>query len=95
MGDAICGFNPVYAQGMTGAAMEATVLDDCMCKGVERLAQRFFTGAATFIYTPWRMAVGADLRFREVPGQCGLMTRFINWYTRRLQQGAQLDPSAH
>ena len=45
LGDAVSSFNPVYAQGMTSAAMQAVVLDDLLrerSRGLEGLRQRYF-----------------------------------------------------
>jgi 2-polyprenyl-6-methoxyphenol hydroxylase-like FAD-dependent oxidoreductase len=42
LGDAVCSLNPVYAQGMTVAALGALVLD----RSLRRAADRFSTGSA-------------------------------------------------
>ncbi|MFO7681363.1 MAG: FAD-dependent monooxygenase [Chloroflexota bacterium] len=91
MGDALVSFNPVYAQGMSVAAMEAAALDDCLARGEVRLAERFFKQAAKIIDIPWGTAVGNDLRFPEVEGPRNGMVRFINWYISKLHHAAQHD----
>lgn len=91
MGDALCSFNPIYAQGMSVAAMEAAALDGCLAQGPARLAQRFFKQAGKIIDIPWGTAVGNDLRFPEVEGRRSPMTRFINWYLEKLHHAAHRD----
>jgi hypothetical protein len=90
-GDALSSFNPIYAQGMSVAALEASSLGACLAEGEERLADRFFARAATIIDTPWSTAVGNDLRFPEIAGPRTAMTRFINWYLGRLHHAAHHD----
>ncbi|HRQ40453.1 MAG TPA: monooxygenase [Chloroflexota bacterium] len=91
MGDALASFNPVYAQGMSVAAMEAAALDGCLAQGEARLAERFFKQAGKIIDIPWSTAVGNDLRFPEVEGPRNGMVRFINWYISKLHHAAQHD----
>ncbi|HEY8491058.1 MAG TPA: monooxygenase [Dehalococcoidia bacterium] len=91
-GDAICSFNPVYGQGMTVAALEATALRACLDEGRAHLAQRFFRRAARVVDSPWQIAVGGDLRIPEVEGKRTPMVRFINWYVDRVHVAARHDP---
>lgn len=91
LGDAICSFTPIYGQGMTVAAIEATVLRDCLSQGVVDLAARFFRQASQVIDIPWSITVGNDLRLTSNP-QFSLPRRFINWYVGKLQVAARHDP---
>ena len=52
-GDAICSTNPIYGQGMTVAALEATALRDCLSDANGDLSQRFFAAAADHIGPMW------------------------------------------
>ena len=90
-GDAICSFNPVYAQGMTVAAEEAQTLQQCLRAGSNGLARRFFKAAAKIVDIPWDIAVGADLRHPQVKGARPPMLRFINWYIAKLHVAATRD----
>lgn len=90
-GDAMCSFNPVYGQGMTVAAQEASLLHDCLQEGDIDLARRFFAAAKTAIDTPWDIAVGNDLRHPQVQGLRPAKVRFINWYIGKLHMAARHD----
>ena len=65
-GDALCSFNPVYGQGMTVACMEWLALRECLAAGTQEIAGRFLRAASRLIDVPWQIAVGSDLRFRNV-----------------------------
>lgn len=91
-GDAMCGFNPIYGQGMSVAALEALALRDCLRDGDDRLAWRFFRAAAKPIQVAWNMAVGADLALPYVTGKRPLPVRLVNAYVGRLLAAAEHDP---
>lgn len=91
-GDAVCSFNPVYGQGMTVAAQEASVLRECLAAaGDADLARRFFNAVQPAIDTPWDIAVGNDLRHPQVVGARSAKVRFINWYVGKLHKAARHD----
>jgi 2-polyprenyl-6-methoxyphenol hydroxylase-like FAD-dependent oxidoreductase len=90
-GDALCSFNPVYAQGITVAALEALALRRSLAGGADGLAPRFFRAAATTLNDPWRLAIGADLAMPEVAGRRTLATRLLNAYVGRVQAAAEHD----
>jgi 2-polyprenyl-6-methoxyphenol hydroxylase-like FAD-dependent oxidoreductase len=90
-GDAMCSFNPVYGQGMTVAAQEASLLQACLRSGDADLARRFFKAAKAAIDIPWDIAVGNDLRHPQVQGARSPKVRFINWYIGKLHMAARHD----
>jgi 2-polyprenyl-6-methoxyphenol hydroxylase-like FAD-dependent oxidoreductase len=72
LGDAVCAFNPVYAQGITTAALGAMALDECLrsqrrwypCSPVG-VASRFQKKLAGVVRTPWLLATSEDRRYRK------------------------------
>jgi len=91
VGDAIASFNPVYAQGMSVAALEALVLHHRLADGRDDLARRFFERVAPTVDIAWNLAVGADFGFSQTEGPKPRGTAFFNWYLGRLLRGAQTD----
>jgi 2-polyprenyl-6-methoxyphenol hydroxylase-like FAD-dependent oxidoreductase len=90
-GDAICSFNPVYGQGMTVAANEALVLQECLAQGSANLARRFFKGVKPVLDAPWSVAVGNDRQLPHVEGERTRMDQFINWYIGKVHLAAHND----
>ncbi|MFZ0907718.1 MAG: FAD-dependent monooxygenase [Mycobacterium sp.] len=90
-GDAICSFNPIYGQGMTVAAIEATVLRDCLRRGERDLPRRFFRASAKKVRIAWQTAVGSDLALPEVAGPRPLSMRITNAYLDRVMTAAETD----
>ena len=91
VGDAVCSFNPIYGQGMTVAAIEATVLRDCLRRGERDLPRRFFRASAKYVRVAWQTAVGSDLALPEVTGSRSLSTRLSNAYLERVLTAAASD----
>ncbi|MBC2641674.1 MULTISPECIES: monooxygenase [unclassified Rhodococcus (in: high G+C Gram-positive bacteria)] len=91
--DAICSFNPIYGQGMSVAAVEATVLRDCLRSGRTQLARRFLRGANRCIDAAWNLTVDNDLRIPAVPGRRSARVRMANAYASRIDRAAAVDPA--
>jgi flavin-dependent dehydrogenase len=66
IGDALCSLNPLYAQGITVAALEALLLRDLLSASVENLSARYFAEVGTVIEEPWLLATSNDRLF--LPG---------------------------
>jgi 2-polyprenyl-6-methoxyphenol hydroxylase-like FAD-dependent oxidoreductase len=57
-GDALCSLSPVHAQGMSVAALEASLLRRLLAEGPQQLAPRFFTATAGLLRVPWAITRG-------------------------------------
>src|SRR4029453_15299666 len=84
-------FNPVYGQGMTVAAQEASRLAKCPDAGATVRPRPFFARASVGFDRPWDMPVGTDLRHPKVEGPRPPKVRFINWYLGKLHMAARYD----
>jgi 2-polyprenyl-6-methoxyphenol hydroxylase-like FAD-dependent oxidoreductase len=90
-GDAICSFNPIYAQGMSVAAAEALAMRDCLSLGTRDLARRFFRAAAGPIRQAWQLSTNPDLALPEIDGTPPLVARVFNAYVDRVLAAAESD----
>jgi hypothetical protein len=93
MGDAVCSFNPIYAQGMTVAALESLTLRRHLQHPAELRPRHFFQDIAGQIDSPWEFSATADLGYPGVPGRRTTKIRMINAYIARLHKAAVHDSS--
>jgi 2-polyprenyl-6-methoxyphenol hydroxylase-like FAD-dependent oxidoreductase len=91
IGDAICSFNPIYAQGMTVAALEAQLLQSCLRQGPDQLQRRYFRAITKPIGNAWQLATGGDLTLPEIVGPRPVPVRLANRYVRQVQAAARSD----
>ncbi|MFV2013450.1 MULTISPECIES: FAD-dependent oxidoreductase [unclassified Micromonospora] len=92
-GDAVTSFNPVYAQGMTVAAVAALTLRKHLSPHGEPDPLGYFRDLAReCIDAPWEMTTTVDLSFPEVPGHRALKTRMVQRYLGLVQVAATRDP---
>jgi 2-polyprenyl-6-methoxyphenol hydroxylase-like FAD-dependent oxidoreductase len=99
LGDAVCGFNPIYGQGMTIAALEAKTLDACLQEQQLHhpvdgrwLPRRFQQAIAKQIAVPWMLATSEDFRYPQTQGRRPLLIGVFHWYSRRVLELATQDP---
>ncbi len=97
LGDAMCGFNPIYGQGMTVAALSAQALGRQLGRangrldGLAQLAQREI-GRIT--QGAWLLATGADLEWPGTVSNNGgqhLVDSIGRWYIARLLDAIPYD----
>jgi 2-polyprenyl-6-methoxyphenol hydroxylase-like FAD-dependent oxidoreductase len=91
VGDALCSFNPIFAQGMSVAAAEAVLLRDLLSAGSVNLAADFFGGAAEIIDVPWLIAVNADLRYPQAKVAQTDDGKALDEYLRLVYRAASVD----
>ncbi len=90
-GDAICSFNPIYGQGMSVAALEATALRECLRRGVTDLPRRYFRATTKAIGVAWRTGATSDLAFPEVEGRRTPSMRLTNRLADFVLAAAETD----
>ncbi len=92
-GDAVTSFNPVYAQGMTVAAVSALTLRAHLRPDAEPDPAAYFRDLARdCIDAPWEMTTTVDLNFPDVPGHRSVKMRLVQRYLRLVQIAATRDP---
>jgi 2-polyprenyl-6-methoxyphenol hydroxylase-like FAD-dependent oxidoreductase len=89
IGDAACAFNPVFAQGMTMAAIGAEVLARCLAEsavpsGRRMLTERFYPRLARALAGPWRMNRLHDGPLAGLDGAVGFSERLVGRYLAEL-----------
>jgi 2-polyprenyl-6-methoxyphenol hydroxylase-like FAD-dependent oxidoreductase len=94
LGDALCALNPVYAQGMSAAALSATALRDWAASGAAPGdAAGFHRRLAPDLDRFWQVAVGADTAYLADPGASVTdEARRAAEQGGRLLHAAMLDP---
>ncbi|MEG4058730.1 MULTISPECIES: 2-polyprenyl-6-methoxyphenol hydroxylase-like oxidoreductase [unclassified Microcoleus] len=89
IGHAVCAFNPIYGQGMTVAALDAQMLDECLLHqrqcylegNLKGFSRQFQQKLAKLHTIPWTFAISQDSRYRGSTGaKPNLGTRLIIEY---------------
>jgi 2-polyprenyl-6-methoxyphenol hydroxylase-like FAD-dependent oxidoreductase len=95
LGDALCSTNPIYAQGMSLAALQARALDRCLRAGTEQLQQRFYTAIGPLLDDAWSIVELGDLgRTPAIEDAVPMAAGLLQGYVGRLQRAAMTDASA-
>ncbi|MCY4411256.1 MAG: hypothetical protein OXC27_12380, partial [Caldilineaceae bacterium] len=93
LGDSVCAFNPVYAQGMTVSALSADILDSVLTRSESDGKGKLKGGSlvpsglafqkklAKMLQTPWQLATSDDFRWAgRKAGDSTLVDRFMHRY---------------
>ncbi|GGK39920.1 hypothetical protein GCM10008955_37170 [Deinococcus malanensis] len=93
MGDALCSFNPTYAQGMTVASLEGLALRDALRAPATStpLWRRYFRAAARAVDLPWSLVTGGDSSYPESNWSQPLAARLTGRYFTMVQRTAVHD----
>lgn len=91
MGDAVCSFNPVWGQGMTSAALQATALHRCLSDGGADLRTRYFREAAKRLSPIWRSNRVVDFVVIPADGWRAVAKRAVNVLMNVLWRAAARD----
>lgn len=100
IGDAICRFNPTFGQGMTVAALEATLLRRLLSTSTAEtdpfagLASSYFSQIAELLVSPWSTA-NLDLVYPETSGSRPPELRDTIEFGRAIFRLAARDPEVH
>ncbi len=102
IGDAVCGFNPIYGQGMSVAASGALMLDTCLHEqrrlypngDLTTIGLRFQKRLAKSNKIPWLLATSEDFRYPTTEGGTpGFLTRalhkYVNYFLRTLPKNPE------
>ncbi|MFB7468476.1 FAD-dependent oxidoreductase [Streptomyces sp. NPDC056224] len=91
-GDAVTTFNPVYAQGMTAAALGALTIRDHLHTGAAPIPADFFRDLARdVIDPPWEMTNTVDLTFPGVQGERTPQVKAAQTFLKLVQTAATRD----
>jgi 2-polyprenyl-6-methoxyphenol hydroxylase-like FAD-dependent oxidoreductase len=91
-GDAVTCFNPVYAGGMSVAALCALVMRSHLHSGAAPVPTDYFRDLARdAIDAPWEMTNSVDLTFPGVPGKRSMKVKIGNFFLKRMQIAATHD----
>ncbi|WP_412543673.1 FAD-dependent monooxygenase [Longispora sp. K20-0274] len=90
-GDAVTSFNPVYAQGMTVAALSALTIRAHLAAGEPNALAYFRDLARDVIDAPWDMTNTVDLSFPGVEGERTLKVRMGQLFLGLVQAAATRD----
>jgi 2-polyprenyl-6-methoxyphenol hydroxylase-like FAD-dependent oxidoreductase len=74
LGDAVCCLNPVYGQGMSTAALQASALQQILAEhgaqhGLDKIGAAFFPKMAEINNGPWTLAANLDLAYPQTRGE--------------------------
>ena len=97
LGDAFCGFNPIYGQGMSVAALSAVALADRIQHSngnLDGVARSTLREIGKITQSVWLIATNADLEWPGTEGGTvgeGPLDRFRRWYVHKVLEATTVD----
>ncbi|MFT3921173.1 MAG: hypothetical protein QM778_01430 [Myxococcales bacterium] len=89
-GDAVCGYNPSYGQGMTASALAAKSLSEALGKhagGLDRLfLRRYYKTQAEFLEEGWVLSTTMDFRWPKTEGKKPPFYEVTRYVARLMEQ---------
>ncbi|MFD5429068.1 FAD-dependent oxidoreductase [Streptomyces sp. NPDC127084] len=97
IGDAVASVNPIYGQGLTVAALEASALSAYLRTGTSphAAAWGYFRRAAVIVNAAWRLSATADLAQPHVADHRPRGYRMTRWAGDKLLEASVLDPTVN
>jgi flavin-dependent dehydrogenase len=85
LGDSVCAFNPIFAQGMTVAAKSASLLNKMLlAKDLKGISDRYRKALPAIIKVPWLITGVLDMKYSQTKGKRPLGYWFLSWYVSKL-----------
>ncbi len=97
VGDAFCRVDPVFAQGMSLAAMEAIALRGLLSKRLSKkdLTKKFHRKISRIIDMPWLIALTEDFRFSTTNGPKPAGLRLLQWFVKKVSLACSHDEKVY
>ncbi|WLR57001.1 hypothetical protein LC048_09085 [Mesobacillus subterraneus] len=97
IGDAFCRVDPVYAQGMSLAAMEAKALRELLMDGLNKkqLTKNYYKKVSRILDIPWLIALTEDFRFRTTRVRKPIGLPILQWYVKRVVSACSHDEDVY
>lgn len=94
LGDAVAATNPVYGQGLSSAALQASCLSEYLRSDPDlaKPAREFFALQKVVADVTWGMATGADLTLPHVNGPYPRGYRLLRWFNNQVRPASIHDP---
>jgi 2-polyprenyl-6-methoxyphenol hydroxylase-like FAD-dependent oxidoreductase len=86
IGDAFCRVDPVFAQGMSLAALEAKALRELLMQGLKKkqLTKSYHKKVGRILDIPWLIALTEDFRFNTTSGRKPIGLPILQWYVKKV-----------
>lgn len=97
IGDAICRIDPVFAQGISLAAMEAKALRDLLRERVNKkqLTNSYHKKVSKMIDIPWLIALTEDFRFVTTSGRKPIGLPILQWYVKKVVEACSYNEDVY